>query len=49
VGIALEHARARRPQAVIALLEEYAETMPRAALHAAVEEFEPHDRARDTS
>jgi hypothetical protein len=46
VGIALEHAGARGPQAVIDFLEEYAETMPRAVFHAAVEKLSPHDRAR---
>ena len=41
VGIALEHAGARDPQAVVEFLEEHAETMPRAVLRAAVDELDP--------
>ena len=46
VGIALKHAGARNPQAVVEFLEEHAETMPRATLRAAVDKLDHHDRAR---
>jgi 3-methyladenine DNA glycosylase AlkD len=48
VGIALKHAGARDPRAVVEFLEKYAEAMPRAALRSAVDKLDPHDRARFT-
>jgi len=49
VGIALKHAGARDPLAVVEFLETYAEVMPRAVLHAAVAKLDPYDRARFTA
>ena len=48
VGIALKHAGARDPRAVVDFLAEHADAMPRAALRSAVDELDPHDRARFT-
>ena len=46
VGIALKHAGARDPRAVVEFLAKHADAMPRAALRSAVDKLDPHDRAR---
>jgi 3-methyladenine DNA glycosylase AlkD len=46
VGIALKHAAGRDPGAVVAFLDRYAATMPRAAVRVAVGKLDPRDRSR---
>lgn len=46
VGILLKHAGPRAPEAVRAVLDRHAATMPRAALRLAVEKLDAGDRAR---
>ena len=46
VGIALKHAGARDPGAVVDFLDEHSATMARAAVRLAVDKLDPGDRAR---